>query len=137
MDRLEFCQQLVQARENVGVSKNEQCRRTGVAFKQLQLLESKPNNFAINKAIDYLTAIGCSLVISNGKQAVSINYASDFSDWLKDARHGKFSQRALADAVGCVYPTIANIERGKTIVTIDTFLKIIDVLGYTVQIENK
>lgn len=137
MNRFEFCQRLVKARENAGVGKNEQCRRTGFTFVQLQLLEAKPNNFAINKAIDYLNALDCKLAIGNNNECVYINKPLDFAVWLKSARNGKFSQRSLANEAGCTYPTIANIEGNKNTVTIDIMLKILDVLGYTVKITNK
>lgn len=32
--------------------------------------------------------------------------------------------------------TIANVERKATIISIDTLLKIVDVLGYDIKIEN-
>ena len=45
-------------------------------------------------------------------------------------------QRALAKEIECAPLTIANIERKETIISIDTFLKIVDVLGCTINIEN-
>ncbi|RGR75421.1 XRE family transcriptional regulator, partial [Bacteroides ovatus] len=46
------------------------------------------------------------------------------------------SQRALAEKTGFVYSTIVKIESKKSIISIDTMLKIVDVLGYTVKIEK-
>lgn len=37
----------------------------------------------------------------------------------------------------CAYLTIANIERGATVVRIDTLLKLIEVFDYTIKIEQK
>jgi len=46
------------------------------------------------------------------------------------------SQRALAKKIECAPLTIANVERKATIISIDTLLKIVDVLGYDIKIEN-
>ena len=64
MDRIEFSQMLVQAREDAGLGKNEMCRRTGYTFVQLQLLETKPNNFAMDKAFHYLESVAMTLSIA-------------------------------------------------------------------------
>lgn len=135
MDRIEFCKLLIDTRQNMSVGKNEMCRLTGFTFVQLQLLEDKPNNFAIKKAIDYLAALHCVIVLSRSCSAMQINDVEKFSFWLKQKRKGKFSQRDLAKSVGCSYPTIANIERNSNIPTIDVFLKIVDVLGYNIEIK--
>lgn len=136
MDRMEFCKLLIETRQSVGVGKNEMCRLTGFTFVQLQLLEDKPNNFAIKKAIDYLAALHCVIVLSYSRSTTQIKSVEQFGTWLKQKRKGAFSQRDLAESVGCSYPTIANIERNSNIPTIDVFLKIIDVLGYSIEIKS-
>ena len=137
MDRIEFSQLLVQAREHVGLGKNEMCRQTGYTFVQLQLLETKPNNFAMNKAFHYLDSIGMILAIGKDGNSTKLNDIESIATWLKTARNGIYTQRSLAEAVGCTYPTIANIERGSNKVTVDNFLKLADTLGYTIKIEPK
>ena len=137
MDRIEFGQMLVLARERIGLGKNEMCRQTGYTFVQLQLLETKPNNFAMNKAFHYLDSIGMILAIDKDGNSTKLNDIESIATWLKAARNGIYTQRSLAEAVGCTYPTIANIERGSNKVTVDNFLKLADTLGYTIKIEPK
>ncbi len=137
MNRIEFSQILVQARENAGLGKNEMCRRTGYTFVQLQLLEVKPNNFAMNKAFHYLESIEMALFIAKDGCNTKLTDIASIAVWLKAARNGIYTQRSLAEAVGCTYPTIANIERGSNKVTVDNFLKLADTLGYTIKIEPK
>ena len=137
MDRIEFSQMLVLARERIGLGKNEMCRQTGYTFVQLQLLETKPNNFAMNKAFHYLDSIGMILSIDKDGNSTKLNDIESIATWLKAARNGIYTQRSLAEAVGCTYPTIANIERGSNKVTVDNFLKLADILGYTIKIEPK
>lgn len=137
MNRIEFSQMLVLARERIGLGKNEMCRQTGYTFVQLQLLETKPNNFAMNKAFHYLDSIGMILAIHKDGNSIKLNDIESIATWLKAARNGIYTQRSLAEAVGCTYPTIANIERGSNKVTVDNFLKLADTLGYTIKIEPK
>lgn len=137
MDRIEFSQMLVQAREHAGLGKNEMCRQTGYTFVQLQLLETKPNNFAMDKAFHYLKSIGMVLSIWKDENDTKLHDIASVATWLKSARNGLYTQRSLAEAVGCTYPTIANIERGSNKVTVDNFLKLADTLGYTIKIEPK
>ena len=137
MDRIEFSQMLVLARERIGLGKNEMCRQTGYTFVQLQLLETKPNNFAMNKAFHYLDSIGMILAIDKDGNSTKLNDIESIATWLKAARNGIYTQRSLAEAVGCTYPTIANIEQGSNKVTVDNFLKLADTLGYTIKIEPK
>ena len=137
MNRVEFSQMLVQAREHANIGKNEMCRQTGFTFVQLQHIEAKPNNFAMDKAFHYLYCIGMALFIKKDNDSVMLSDISSISTWLKTARNGIYTQRSLAEAVGCTYPTIANIERGSNKVTVDNFLKLAGTLGYTIKIEPK
>lgn len=128
---------LVQARENANIGKNEMCRLTGFTFVQLQLLEAKPNNFAMDKAFHYLDCIGKTLSLEKENDSATLHDIPSIATWLKNARKDIYTQRSLAEAVGCTYPTIANIERGSNKVTVDNFLKLADTLGYTIKIEPK
>lgn len=136
MDRKEFCDLLVRSREEAGIGKNEMCRRTGFTFVQLQLIEVKSNNFAMDKALHYLNNLDMCLCLEKGGEYQKILSIASISNWLKNAREGKYSQRALALEIGCTYSTIANIERGSNKVTIDKFLRLTDKLGYTIKIES-
>lgn len=78
----------------------------------------------------------CVIVLSDSRSAMQISNVKKFGAWLKQKRKGKFSQRDLATAIGCSYPTIANIERNSNIPTIDVFLKIVEVLGYYIEIKT-
>lgn len=128
---------LVKVRENANIGKNEMCRQTGFTFGQLQLIETKPNNFAMDKAFHYLDTIGMVLSIEKDNHSDKMNDIESIAVWLKAARNGLYTQRSLAEAVGCTYPTIANIERGSNKITVDNFLKLADVLGYTIKIQPK
>ena len=77
------------------------------------------------------------LSIEKDNHSDKMNDIESIAVWLKAARNGLYTQRSLAEAVGCTYPTIANIERGSNKITVDNFLKLADVLGYTIKIQPK
>ena len=87
----------------------------------------------MKKIFDYLQVINAYIQI--GK--VSIFNYENLLAWLIEARKiHSLSQRALAKEIECAPLTIANIERGETIISIDTFLKVVDALGYVINIED-
>ena len=136
MNRIEFSQQLIVQSESAGIDKNELCRLTGFTFNQLTYLENASNNYNINLVCTYLAAIKSKMVLLKGKKRKVICDFEGFADWMTSTRKLEYTQRALADKAGITYVTIANIESKKHIVRIDTLLKIVDVLGYTIKIEN-
>lgn len=137
MTRQEFCDMLAVMRQQSNKKMTEICAAMGVLPTAIYRLEKNYNNFEIDKALAYIKALGAKFYLQNEGSEVLLNSSTDFSSWLKDIRKGLFSQRSLADQVGCAYLTIANIERGATVVRIDTLLKLIEVFGYTIKIEQK
>lgn len=133
MDRVDFCKMLTSVREEVGIGKNEMCRRTGFTFLQLQLLEDKTNNFSLDKPFHYLECLNRCIVVSG----VVVDSIHTIAEWVKKSRTDVFTQRSLAKAVGCTHATIANIERGSNKVRIDTFLKLAEIFNCTIKIEPK
>lgn len=137
MTRQEFCDMLAVMRQKSNKKMTEICAAMGVLPTAIYRLEKNYNNFEIDKALAYIKALGAKFYLQNEDSEVLLNSSTDFSSWLKDIRKGLFSQRSLADQVGCAYLTIANIERGATVIRIDTLLKLIEVFGYTIKIEQK
>lgn len=137
MDRKTFSSLLVNQRENHNIGKNELCRMTGFTFLQLQRLESASNNFNMNLALRYLTSVNAALVLCNEESSCILQEYDEYAVWLANARNGFYSLRKLAEAANCSYSAITNVERGKTVISIDLFLKLADTLGYTIKIEPK
>ena len=117
MNRQEFCQIIADIRKQSTIKMKDVCFQMGVMpIKALQHI----------------------LVIENGQHSYRINDAQELGSILALIRKEKaISQRALAEKTGFVYSTIVKIESKKSIISIDTMLKIVDVLGYTVKIEKK
>lgn len=115
----------------------EICAVMGVLPTAIYRLEKNYNNFEIDKALAYINVFQMQLILTKKGDTICLSNSSDFASWLKETRNNQYTQRSLAEQAGCTYQTIANIERGTTIVRIDTLLKLIEVLGYTIKIEPK
>lgn len=78
------------------------------------------------------------MVLSDSNNAnVLISDYEQFVDWLIEIRtNAGYTQRKLAEKTGITQVTIANIESEKSVVTIDYFFKIIEALGYVLNIKK-
>ena len=133
MNRTEFFNLLAAAKEKSGKSTNTVSFDLRMQWSTLRRFEKGGNNSNMKKIFDYLQVINAYIQIG---KVIIFNYENLLA-WLIDARkEHSLSQRALAKEIECAPSTIANIEREETIISIDTFLKIVDVLGYVIKIEN-
>lgn len=137
MNRATFSSLLVNQRENRNIGKNELCRMTGFTFLQLQRLESASNNFNMSLVFRYLVSVEAVLILCNNNNSCTLKEYDEYATWLVNARNGLYSLRKLAETANCSYSAITNVERGKTVISIDLFLKLADTLGYTIKIEPK
>jgi DNA-binding XRE family transcriptional regulator len=119
--------------------------KSGIKFSQLSFqlhamptslhrLEKGSHSFSVKKAIEYLNATG-HVIELDGKYPVSLKSYDLFPLWLTKARE-QIKQSELARLTGITLATITNAESGKNVINIDYFLKIVEVLRYTVNINN-
>lgn len=138
MDRIEFCEMMSVERNNRNVSIYSIQNKMGIQFGCAQRIGKGKHNFNLNKAIDFIAAFNCAIELQNDEMCFVVNDYLSFIEWFIKIRNAQnYTQRTLAEAVGYTHVTIANIERKKTILPIDTFLKLMDVLGYTIKIVDK
>ena len=133
MNRQEFCQIIADIRkQSIHVLDRKSTR-----LNSSHRLEKGSSNFEMGNMMSYIKALQHILVIENGQHSYHTNDAQELGSILALIRKEKaISQRALAEKTGFVYSTIVKIESKKSIISIDTMLKIVDVLGYTVKIEK-
>lgn len=137
MERKEFCEIVTDIRKKSSVKMKDICAQMGTLPTAIYRLERGTGNFEMGNMVLYLRILGCRIVVIDHNSQYQWLETNDFSKFLPLIRQeNNISQRILADKVGCVYTTIANIERGTNIVSIDTFLKIVDVLGCELKIES-
>lgn len=132
MNRQEFCQIIADIRKQSTIKMKDVCFQMGVMPTAIYRLEKGSSNFEMGNMMSYIKALQHILVIENGQHSYRINDAQELGSILALIRKEKaISQRALAEKTGFVYSTIVKIESKKSIISIDTMLKIVDVLGYT------
>lgn len=133
MDRKEFCALMAKAKQESGIRISDISFNMKMLLPSLRRFEKGEHNFNFKKVMEYLQAINSHIQID---KVTIANYESLLL-WLVDVRKThSLSQRALAKKIECAPLTIANVERKATIISIDTLLKIVDVLGYDIKIEN-
>lgn len=137
MNRVEFCNIITELRKNSNIKMVDICASVGSLPTAIYRIERGSGNFEMDKALSYLAAINVTLTLQKDERQEVIRSIEDIAKWLKNIRKGLYSQRSLAEIVGCTHKTIANVENGSNKVTVDTLLKLIDVLGYTIKIEPK
>ena len=138
MNRAEFCEMMAQAKKESGVTTSELSFTLRMLVSTLRRLEKGTHNFSIEKAIEYLDVLNAELCLEKeGRKSCGIKNYDSFIEWLANVRAGQYTQRSLATELGCSYVAVANIERKKSIISIDTFLKLMDVLGYTIKITSR
>lgn len=139
MDRKLLCTIVKDIRQKSGVPMKTICAMMDVMPTSVYRLESGASNFNLKLLMNYLNAINTQMVLSSANSTnMVISDYEQFVDWLVQARTQiSYTQRILAEKTGITYVTIANIESQKNIVTIDSFLKIIEALGYVLNIEKR
>lgn len=139
MDRKALCKIVKDIRQKSGVPMKTICAMMDVMPTSVYRLESGASNFNLKLLMNYLNAINTQMVLSSANSTnMVISDYEQFVDWLVQARTQiSYTQRILAEKTGITYVTIANIESQKNIVTIDSFLKIIEALGYVLNIEKR
>lgn len=139
MDRKEFCAIVSEYRKTSEIKMKEICFQMSVMPTAIYRLEKGDSNFSMENMLMYLQALRLYLNLYKN-DCQSVYHIQSFDD-LKNTiillrQEQNLSQRKLAEQAGCGHITIANFERNKNTITIDVFLKIIDVLGYQLKIEQ-
>jgi DNA-binding XRE family transcriptional regulator len=108
----------------------------GVMPTAIYRLESEKNNSSLDKVIQYLNAINLKISLVNKKtnERFLISQYKDVINWLTNSRKPDYTQRSLAEKVSCSYIAIAHIESEKSVVSVDIFLRLVDSLGFEVEL---
>lgn len=135
MNRLDFCKLMEQAKIASGIPASEMSFSMKMLMPTLRRFEKGEHNFSLVKVMEYLQVLHAQLVIYNEKSTIVVTEYSQLIEWLVSARKNGYTQRKLAEAVGISYVMLARIESNKSSLSIDVYLKIIEVLGYSVNIK--
>ncbi len=125
MNREEFSQKLVECRESVGCGKLEMCRRSGLLYKQLNIIERANMNYTANNLFKYLHAIQHVIKINIPNKGVYIvSSRQAFKGVFVEMRSNlNLSQDKSSKQAGISRSAITGIESETMNFTIDIFLK--------------
>ena len=92
----------------------------------------------MQKCLDYIKAIGAYLELrsGNGEPKIITEYNQLVRYVVDERTQFNYTQRSLAKAIWCSYATLGHFESYKTIVTIDTLLKIGEALGFELNVKQ-
>jgi DNA-binding XRE family transcriptional regulator len=136
MTRKEFSDRLVECRKTSGVKVKDICFAMDSMERSVYLLEKATHNFSMAIVILYLKAINVQFKLRDkiNYKTITIKEYKDIVNWLVNFRKPEYTQRSLAEKIECSNITIANIESGKNIVSIDIFLRLVDVIGFKIML---
>lgn len=137
MNRIEFCNLLIETKDMFGISTSELSFTVKMLLPTLRRFEKGVHNFSIKKAIEYAEAIGCILVLTHENKSVKIKCYQDIVNWMIETRSGNLTQREIAQKLHMSYVSVAKIESNKSVMSVDTFLKLLDIYGFTVTMKNE
>lgn len=138
MERIEFCELILEAKRNSGITTSEISFKLKMLLPSLRRFEKGTHNFSVSKAIDYLKVVNSYIILEKKDSQMKffiIEY-KDIINWLLKSRDGIYTQRMLTHKVGCANGTIGNIEAERSIMSIDLLLKLVDELGFNIKIET-
>lgn len=135
MTREEFCMMLIGAKNLAEVKLRDALSYAAqLSFRKIELIESTKTDFNLSDAFLYLKMCHCTLEISG--------YGMTFVDTLEETRkylqyerqQNEWSVVDLAKRSHVSSKIIYAFEDGRCGLRIDTFLKLIDALGLTIEI---
>lgn len=135
MTREEFCNIMASVKMQAGLSTTDLAFDMRMQWSTLNRLEKGKTNFSVQKMLEYIKCLKASFYLYNNRKHVEISCYNDILKWVKKCRGTKISQRNLADLIGCSYVNLANVELGKTSMSIDTLLKCVEIFDYNIEIK--
>ena len=136
MNRQEFTKILSEYRKQSSVSTKELCFKLQCMPSDLYKFENAKHNYNLQKCFDYLDAIGvCMAIKAVSNQSVIIrDYPTLLHFVINERLVLGYTQRSLCSVIKRSHTAIAHVETQKSIMTIDTLLKIADTLNFTINI---
>ena len=138
MTRQEFSTILAEYRKEYGPTIKEICTHSNCLPTDVYRIEKGKHNYNMQKCLDYIKAIGACLELYSGTaERKTITEYNQLVKCVVDMRvQSNHTQRSLAAAIGCFYATLGLFESYKTIITIDTLLKIGEALGFGLNVKQ-
>lgn len=134
MDRFEFCNLMEQAKVSSNITPSEISFSMRMLLPTLRRFEKGKHNFSMTTVMEYLQVLHTKMTIYNSSFKNDIFNYEQLVLWVVSERKKSFSQQTLAKAIEISRAMLTRVETQKSNLTIDVFLKIINILGYSVEI---
>lgn len=135
MTRAEFCTKLAEARKNSHIKQIEICTQMQMMPSGIVRMEQGLHSFNMKMCINYISTLKHHLLLTSGDKQTYVQDYSQLVQYLIEQRTGKYTQRSLATKAGVTNIAIANMERGKSIMSIDTLLALASALDIQITIK--
>ena len=133
---MDFCKLMEQAKIASGISASEISFSMRMLLPTLRRFEKGKHNFSLIKVMEYLKVLHAKLVIYNEESTITVDEYSQLVEWVVSARKDSYSQHKLAEAIGISRDMLARVESHKNNLSIDIFLRIVEILGYNIKIKS-
>lgn len=136
MNRIDFCNLFLEAKEKSGVSTYNLSFAIKMQYSTLRRLERGVHNFNMKKAIEYFDILGYKICLQQGakKTVVIYNYKT-LLDWYLINRKALYTQRFVAKRLGCSDVNVSKIELGQSTMSVDTFLGLLNIFEFDVYVD--
>lgn len=136
MERIEFCSLLKEVRqsEESGYTQETIASVLSVSKATIWNLENGKCNFRMSFIFKYIKALCTYIYLIRNEDCELIISDSDIADFIINYRDCYMEQQDVADLIGCDVLVIDKIEKCEESMTIDSFLKLIDSIGYKIEV---
>lgn len=136
MTRQEFSQIISEYRKNNKQMIKDICFKLSCLPKDIYRIEKAIYSYNLQKCLEYLNAIELNMIIHTpDNKHIVINCYDDLVSTLILCRKQVYTQQSLAEKANCSRISITYFESKKTIITIDSLLKLCEALGVSISVE--
>lgn len=135
--RQDFCKMLTDIRRKKNITVSDICFGIHIMPAGVYKLEKGKHNFNMKTLFDYCQFVGAHICTLQNNQFCIINDYTVLMKWYNNFyKAHQVTSVGLAKILGMSHTAMANIKSEKTVMSIDTFLKLINTFGYQITIEN-
>jgi uncharacterized short protein YbdD (DUF466 family) len=132
----EFCSKCREKREEAKIALTKVCQQAKLNYwKTRRMEEMGVCKLGMNNIISYLSATHTILLLQSPSGDITINEYKDIANWLSNFIKDYSTQEQLTEKIRDIRDTLDYIN--KDIIDMDSFLEIVELLGYHIQFEKK
>lgn len=135
--RQDFCKMLIEAKVRSGVATSALVFGLQMMPTSLVRFEKGKHNFNLKTMFSYLQFLNADLIIANKTNNIRLSCYNDLMTWFEGLIANKQNNVwHTSFMINLSKNSLYNIKSERNIMSIDTFLKLINTFGYQITIEN-